>query len=47
MDVTSIDFDYDAICNSVFEIVKNKIKDKSLPKQSIEFTVKLHQRKYY
>jgi LacI family transcriptional regulator len=47
MDVTSIDFDYDAICNSVFEIVKNKIKDKSLPKQSIEFTVKLHQRKYF
>ena len=46
-DVTSIDFDYDAICNSVFEIVKNKIKDKSLPKQSIEFTVKLHQRKYF
>ena len=46
MDVTSIDFDYDEICHCVFKIIQNKIKDTKLPKQSVEFTVKLHQRKY-
>ena len=46
MDVTSIDFDYDEICHCVFEMIKNKIKDTKLPKQSVVFTVKLHQRKY-
>ena len=46
-DVTSIDFDYDAICHCVFEMIKNKIKDKNIPKQSVEFSVKLHQRKYF
>lgn len=47
IDVTSIHFDYDAICNKVFEIIKNKINNKNIPKQSIEFSVKLHQRKYF
>lgn len=46
MDITSISFDYNSICKKVFDIVENKIKNKSKEKQSFCFGVKLHQRKY-
>ncbi len=47
MDITSIDFDYDAICDKVFHLIKEKIKNPNLANESIKFSVKLHQRKYF
>lgn len=47
LDITSIDFDYDGICQKTYELLKEKMNKKKTAKKSIKFTVKLHQRKYF
>ncbi len=46
MDLTSIDYDYDEICQTAFNLLVEKMKDMKREKKAIKFTVKLHQRKY-
>ena len=47
IDLTSIDFDYDEMCQQAFLILKERLQNTKVEKKSLMFTVKLHQRKYF
>lgn len=46
MDLTSVDYDYDEICQQAFVLLDERLKHNREEKRSIKFNVKLHQRKY-
>ncbi len=45
IDLTSVSFDYDAICKEAIRLLKDRFKDIQRTKQSTMFTVSLHTRK--
>lgn len=47
VDITSIDYDYDEICEKAFQLLELKLKDIKREKTVIKLPVKLHQRKYF
>ncbi len=46
MDLTSIDYDYDEICEIAFNTLKARMKNNKKEKSVVKLTVTLHQRKY-
>lgn len=47
VDITSINFDYDAICDEAITMLKGRFEDNSKEKKSTMFPVTLHTRKYF
>ncbi len=47
VDITSIDYDYDEICEKAFDLLELRLKDIKREKTIIKLPVKLHQRKYF
>lgn len=46
IDITSINYDYDEMCQRTFELLKARIKNPKKEKESVILPVTLHQRKY-
>lgn len=46
IDITTVDFDYDVICQKAFDLLSARLKTPTLPAQSIELPVSLHQRHF-
>ena len=47
IDITSVDFDYDAIVQEAFEMIEDKFEHPEREKKSVMFPVTLHTRKYF
>lgn len=47
IDLTSVSFDYDAICKEAIRLLKDRFNDFQRQKQSTMFPVSLHTRKYF
>ncbi len=47
IDITSVSFDYDAICKEALRMLKDRFHDIKRDKQSMMFTVSLHARKIF
>ena len=47
IDITSVDFDYDAIVQESFEMIEDKFEHPEREKKSVRFPVTLHTRKYF
>ena len=47
IDITSVDFDYDAIVQESFEMIEDKFEHPEREKKSVMFPVTLHTRKYF
>lgn len=47
VDLTSVNYDYDEICNKALELLEDRFKDNKIEKRSIKYSVSLHQRKYF
>jgi len=47
VDLTSVNYDYDEICNKALELLEDRFKDNKIEKRSVKYSVSLHQRKYF
>jgi DNA-binding LacI/PurR family transcriptional regulator len=47
IDITSVDFDYDLVCQTAFDLLADRFQNAKRPRKSIELPVILHQRKYF